>query len=115
MFNIDEASKKSKEALETMTKNYSEITKGFQSIATEATDYSKKSFQDMTSYVEALVAVKSPEAAFELQTTFFKSSYESFVAEATKIGEMYAELAKTLYKPYEAPFSRALTPVSAAA
>ncbi|PYB71238.1 phasin family protein [Rhizobium wuzhouense] len=115
MFNIDEASKKSKEAMDAMMKNYSEITKGFQSIATEATDYSKKSFQDMASYVEALTSVKSAEAAFELQSSYLKSSYESFVAEATKIGEMYAELAKTLYKPYEAPFSRALTPVATAA
>jgi hypothetical protein len=115
MFNLDEANKKGKETMDAMMKNYSDITKGFQSIATEATDYSKKSFQDMASYVEALTSVKSPEAAFELQATFLKSSYESFVAEATKIGEMYAELAKTLYKPCEAPFSRNLTPVAAAA
>ena len=107
MFNIDEASKKSKEAVDAMMKNYSEITKGFQSIAVEATDYSKKSFQDMTAYVEALSGVKSVETAFELQTNYLKSSYESFVAEATKMGEMYADLAKTVYKPYEAPIAKA--------
>ncbi len=115
MFNIDDASKKSKEAMDTMLKNYSEVTKGFQAIATEATDYSKKSFQDLTSYMEALTAVKSVEAAFELQTSFVKSSYEGFVAEATKIGEMYAELAKTVYKPYEATIGKAVAPFSTAA
>ncbi|MCZ8179534.1 MAG: phasin family protein [Rhizobium sp.] len=115
MFNIDDASKKSKEAMDTMLKNYSEVTKGFQAIATEATDYSKKSFQDLASFMEAMTSVKSVEAAFELQTSFIKSSYEGFVAEATKMGEMYAELAKMAYKPYEATVAKAMAPMSAAA
>lgn len=107
MINFDEANKKGKEAMDAVLKNYSEVAKGFQAIATEATEYSKKSFQDVSSYVEALSGVKSVEAAFELQTNFVKSSYESFVAEATKMGEMYADLAKTAYKPYEAPIAKA--------
>lgn len=115
MFNIDDASKKSKEAMDTMLKNYSEVTKGFHAIATEATDYSKKSFQDLASFMEAMTSVKSVEAAFELQTSFMKSSYEGFVAEATKMGEMYAELAKMAYKPYEATVAKAMAPMSAAA
>ncbi|TXL69006.1 phasin family protein, partial [Pantoea vagans] len=44
----------------------------------------------------------------ELQTSFVKSSYESFVSEATKLGEMYADLAKSAYKPYEAPIATAV-------
>ncbi|MGL4197783.1 MAG: phasin family protein [Allorhizobium sp.] len=115
MFNIDDASKKSREAMDTMLKNYSEVTKGFQAIATEATDYSKKSFQDLASFMEAMTSVKSVEAAFELQSSFVKSSYESFVAEATKMGEMYAELAKVAYKPYEASMGKVMAPISSAA
>ncbi|MDQ0421143.1 hypothetical protein J2045_002170 [Peteryoungia aggregata LMG 23059] len=115
MFNIDDASKKSKEAMDTMLKNYSEVTKGFQAIAAEATDYSKKSFHDFASFMEAMTSVKSVEAAFELQTSFMKSSYEGFVAEATKMGEMYADLAKMAYKPYEATMGKVMAPMSAAA
>jgi hypothetical protein len=44
-----------------------------------------------------------------------KSSYEGFVAEATKLSEMYAELAKTVYKPYEAPLGKSIVPFSTAA
>jgi hypothetical protein len=115
MFNIDDASNKGKEAMDTMMKNYSDVTKGFQAIATEATDYSKKSFQDAASFMEAMTSVKSVEAAFELQASFMKSSYESFVAEATKMGEMYAELAKVAYKPYEGTIGKVMAPISAAA
>lgn len=107
MFNFDEANRKSKEAMDSMLKNYSEVTKGFQAIAAEASDFSKKSFQDMGSFMEQLTTVKSAEAAFELQQSYMKSSYEAMVAQATKMSEMYAELAKTMYRPYEGAMNRA--------
>ncbi|MGK6313763.1 phasin family protein [Neorhizobium sp. DT-125] len=106
MFNFDDASKKSKEAMDGMLKSYSEIGKGFQAIATEATDYSKKSFQDMTAFMEALAAARSVEAAYELQTSYVKSACEGFIAEAMKMSDMYAELARSAYKPYEVPVAK---------
>ncbi|MCD2171474.1 phasin family protein [Rhizobium sp. C4] len=107
MFNFDEASHKSKEAMDTMLKNYSAVTKGFQAIATEAADFSKKSFEDSVAHVEKLAGVKSIEAAVELQTSFVKASFDKMVAEATKIGELYAEVAKTAYAPYQSALNKA--------
>ncbi|MBB3658586.1 phasin family protein [Rhizobium sp. BK650] len=115
MFNFEDANRKSKEAVDTMLKNYSDTAKGFQAIASEAAEYSKKSFQDAVSHFETLSGVKSFEAAFELQSSYAKSSYEAFVAEATKLGEMYADLAKNAYKPYETPMTAAAVKVSKAA
>lgn len=96
-------------------KSYSAMTKGFQAIATEAADYSKKSFEDSVAHLEKLTSAKSLEAAFELQTNYLKASYEGFFTEATKIGEMYADLAKDAYKPYEAPVAKATAAVKTAA
>ncbi|AYG59036.1 phasin family protein [Rhizobium jaguaris] len=115
MFNFDEANKKGKEAMDTALKSYSDVTKGFQAIAAEAADFSKKSFQDSVAHFETLAGVKSFEAAFELQSNYVKSSYENFIAEATKMSEMYADLAKTAYKPYEAPVAAATKAASKAA
>jgi len=115
MFNFDEAGKKSKEAVDTMLKGYSETTKGFQAIAAESTEYSKKSFQDVVTHFEALSSVRSIETAVELQTGFVKSAFESFFAEATKLSEMYGDIAKTVYKPFEAPFAKAMNSVTPAA
>ncbi|MBP1849931.1 phasin family protein [Rhizobium halophytocola] len=112
MFNFEEANKQSKEVMDTALKNYSEVAKAFQAIAAEASEYSKKSFQDMTSYMEALTGVKSIEAAVELQQGYVKSSYEGFIAEATKLSEMYSDLAKTAYKPVETQMKKA-TPAAA--
>jgi phasin family protein len=114
MINLEEANKKTKEVVDTAVKNYAEVTKGFQSIAAEATEYSKKSVQDLTSFVEQLTAARSIEAVVELQTKFAKNSYESFVAQATKIGELYADLAKTAYKPLETSIAKASKTTTAA-
>ena len=107
MFNFDDASKKSKEAVDSFVKSYTTVAQGWQAIATETADYSKKSFESNIAHIEKLSGVKSVEAAVELQTAFVKSSYEGFVAEATKLGELYADLAKGAYKPYEAPVAKA--------
>ncbi len=107
MFNLEEANKRGKEAVDTVVKSYSSLAKGMQAIATEATDYSKKSFEEGIAHFEKLSSAKSFEAAFELQTSYLKKSYESYIAEATKIGEMYSDLAKDAYKPYEAPVAKA--------
>jgi len=114
MFNFDEASKKNKEAMDTFVKSYTSVAQGWQAIATEAADYSKKSFENGLAHFEKLSGVKSIETAVELQSAFVKSSYESFVAEATKIGELYADLAKGAYKPYEAPVAKATAAAKAA-
>lgn len=107
MFNFDDANKKSKEAVDTFVKGYTTAAQGWQAIATETADFSKKSFENGLAHFEKLSGVKSVEAAVELQTAFVKSSYEGFVAEATKLSEMYADLAKGAYKTYEAPVAKA--------
>ncbi|EJC79141.1 phasin family protein [Rhizobium leguminosarum bv. trifolii WSM2297] len=108
MFNFDDANRKSKEAVDTALRTYSDTTRGFQAIAAEAADYSKKSFQDAVTHFETLAGVKSFEAAFELQTNFVKAYFEGLVSETTKLSEMYADLAKSAYKPYEAPIATAV-------
>ena len=74
-------------------------TKGLQAIAAETTDYSKKSFEKSRVLFEKLTGVKKIDEAIQLQSDFAKSAYEDFVAEATKIGEMYSSLAKEAFKP----------------
>ncbi len=107
MFNLDDANKMGKETVDTMLKSYSSMAKGFQTLATEASDYSKKSYEDGAALFEKLAGAKSLEKAFEIQSDFAKSSYEFFVAQATKMGEIYSDIAKEAYKPYEAAAAKA--------
>jgi len=76
-------------------------TKGMQAIAAEVADYSKSSFEENSKLVEKVSKVKTVEAAIELQTSVAKSSYEGFVSQANKIGEMYVAAAKNAYAPIQ--------------
>jgi phasin family protein len=76
-------------------------SKGAQAIAVEVADYSKKTAECSVAAWEKLLGAKSLEKAMEVQTEYLKSSYEDFVAEASKLGELYVDLAKETYKPFE--------------
>ncbi|MEM6461355.1 MAG: phasin family protein [Pseudomonadota bacterium] len=101
MFSFDDASKYGKEAMDNMLKSYSALAQGMQTMTTEATDFSKRSYEDNAAVVEQLFSAKTIEKAFEIQSDFAKSSYEGFVAQATKMSELYADTARKAYEPYE--------------
>ena len=51
--------------------------------------------------MENLLSAKSLDKAVEVQSEYAKSAYEGYVTLATKLGQIYAELAKETFKPYE--------------
>jgi hypothetical protein len=101
MQQFDVFQKAGKENVDAALKSFGVASKGLQSIAVEAADYSKKSFEHGAATLEKLVAVKTLDKAFELQADYAKASYEAAVAQATKMGELYTALAKDMFKPYE--------------
>lgn len=97
----DEMQKLGKDGMDAAMNSFGTWTKSAQAIAAELADYTRKSAEQSAAAWEKLVGAKSLETAFEVQSTYLKSSYESFVAEATKLGELYLDLAKEAYKPFE--------------
>jgi phasin family protein len=98
---FEDAGKFGKEFVDNGLKSFNSLSKGVQAIAVEATEYTKKSFETGSQAFEKLIAAKSFEKAIEVQSDYAKQAYEGFVAEATKLAELYAELAKDAYKPFE--------------
>ncbi|MFZ2065300.1 MAG: phasin family protein [Xanthobacteraceae bacterium] len=76
-------------------------SKTAQAITVEFVDYTKRSAESSTAAWEKLLGAKSVETAIEVQTEFLRSSYEDFVTEAAKLGELYSELARHAYRPFE--------------
>jgi phasin family protein len=105
--NVEEIQKFGKQQFEAVAAATTSFSKGLQEIATETSDYSKKAIAANTSVVEKLLGAKNVETAIQIQTEFAKSAYEAFVAEATKIGELYARLAKEAFKPIETAYVKA--------
>jgi hypothetical protein len=90
-----------KDGFDAVVSSFGEANKRFQAIAAEITAYSKKSFEDGTRAFEQLLGAKSFEQVIEIQSQYARMAYEAYVAELSKLGEMYAGLTRNAYKPVE--------------
>jgi hypothetical protein len=101
-----------KENVDAAVKTFGAVSKGAQAIAVETADYAKKSFEQSTATLEKLVGAKTLDKAIEIHTEYLKSAYEGFVAQSTKMGELYASLAREAFKPYETLVAKPATAVA---
>jgi len=92
--NFDNIQKMSKTNLDATMKSFDVLSKNAMAISTEMTDYWKRSFENAIKAMEKLFSVKSLDAAIEVQSEYAKTIYDDFNAQVTKIGELYADLAK---------------------
>jgi len=105
--NFEDVQKLGKDNMEATLNSFGVLSKGFQAIAVEMADYTKKAFEDGTAAAEKLFGAKSLDKAVEVQSEYVKASYEHFVAQAAKVGELYAGVAQEAYKPFEAYMAKA--------
>jgi hypothetical protein len=82
------------------------FAKTLHTIATETADYSKKTLENNSAFMEKLLGAKSYDTAIQIQSEYWKTSYASFIAQATKIGELYSCLAKEAFRPVETAVSK---------
>lgn len=113
MFKFDDANLYGKDAMDSLLKSYSAAARGFQAIATETAEYSKKAYEANVAHMEALMSIRSIESAIELNTSFAKSMVEGYLSELNKLGEMYSDIARQTYSPAQTAASRATETVKA--
>ncbi len=101
MLKIEDIQKLSQTNIDTAMKAMGEWNKGIQTIAAEITDYTKRSFEEGTATLEKLMSAKSVEQALEIQTGYAKRAYDGYMHQMSKVGSLYAEMAKEAYKPVE--------------
>ena len=101
MKNLEDFQKLGQSNMETTIKLLGEWSKGWQSIAAEMSDYTKKAFEEGTAAFEKLLSAKSVEQAVEIQAGYAKRAYDGYMHQMSKIGGLYAGLAKEAYKPVE--------------
>ena len=107
--NFEDMQKLGKDNMDATLTSLGALSKGFQAIAVEMADYSRKAFEDGTAAAEKLFGAKSLDKAIEAQSEYVKTAYEHFVSQATKFGEIYAGMAQEAYKPFEAQFAQLTT------
>ena len=97
----DQMQKFGKDGMDMAMASFGAWSKNAQAIAAELADYSKKSLEGSAAALEKLMAAKSIDKAVEVQNEYLKSAYADFVAQSSKLSELYTELAKEAYKPFE--------------
>ena len=97
--NIEQFQDFSKQQLEALASASSTWSKGFQELAAESTDYTKKSLAAGSAALEKMLGAKSLEAAIQIQSDYAKMSYEGFVAQSSKVSELFTKFAADALKP----------------
>jgi Phasin protein len=72
-----------------------------QIIANAYRDYTRKSLEETTSFVEKLTGARSFDKAIEIQAEFASRAYATFVAQSQKICELHSEFARQTLRPLE--------------
>lgn len=102
MFNsLDDLTRYNKENMDTAMRSLEVISKNMQALAVGAADYSKRSIEQGTVALEKMLGADSIETAMEVQSDYIKTAYESFIAESNRVSELYADVAKEVYRPFE--------------
>jgi hypothetical protein len=98
-----------KQGFDAALKNFGTLSKGFEAIAVEVADFSKKQFEASSAAFEKLVGVRTLDKAVEVQTEFAKQSFEGFAAHSTKVAQLISNLTKEAVKPIETAVTQAAT------
>lgn len=73
--------------------------KASESLGQEAADYGRKSFESATAAFKSFATVKSPTELFQLQSEYAKASFDSAIAEASRLSETMMKLAGDIAQP----------------
>jgi hypothetical protein len=77
------------------------LAASFKTITTAHVEYAKKVMQEGSEFVSQLTKLSSPGEAIKLQNDYATSAYEAFVTESKKLMELYGDLARQTFKPFE--------------
>jgi len=89
--------------------------KGAEALGQEMADYGKKSFESASATMKSLTAVKSPTEAFQIQSEYAKSAFDSAVSEASKFSEAWLKLAGEVFQPLSVRYALAAEKIKSVA
>ncbi len=75
---------------------------GLQALSAEAGEFSKKRVETNYALGQRLLKARSLDEIIELQSDFARASLNDFITETTRIGVLYSDLAKEVFKSAKA-------------
>ena len=102
---VEELSELTKGNVEALVASGKIAAKGAEDFGAEAAAYSKASFEKTTGVFKSLATVKSPAELMQIQSEFAKSSFDSLIAESSKLTEAYVKFASDVFQPISSRFA----------
>jgi phasin family protein len=90
-----------KDTVEAYMKSATVAGKGIETINSEIYSFSKDAIEESIAASKAILGSKSVHEAFELQTDYAKSAFDSYVSELTKVSELVNSAAKDSFAPLQ--------------
>lgn len=90
-----------RDTIEAYVKAANVAGKGVETIQNEIYAFSRQSVEESISATKALFGSKSVHEAFEVQSDFIKSAFESYVSEMTKLHEIMFSTTKEALNPIQ--------------
>jgi phasin family protein len=86
---------------EAASRSLSEANRGFQAMAAEMTDFSKKRMEDVLQAWQQLLRARHFGDVVEAQTHYAQRAFDAYTSEWTKLGEMCVGMVRDASKPVE--------------
>jgi hypothetical protein len=88
-------------AAQEVSRSAQEASEGFQAIAAEMTEYSKKNLDDVMHAWEQLMGARSFGEMVEIQALYAKKALESYSSAMSRVRGLYLGMARNATKPAE--------------
>ena len=96
---VEEMAELTRGNIEALVASSKAAAKSVETLGQEATDYSRRSFEEATSAFKSFAEVKSPADLIRLQTEYARNAFDSMVAETSRMSEMAIKLAGDVAEP----------------
>lgn len=94
-----------KENVEAYMQSATAFAKAFERINSEVFAFQRQQVEDGIAAFKAVTTAKSVQEAFEVQSDYAKSALDAYVAQATKINDLWMDAAKQAFEPMTERFS----------
>lgn len=74
-------------------------------IAREASEFGRARFEAASATLKDIASAKSPTEAFQLQSEFAKSAFDSMIEESSKLSEAWLKLAGDVFEPLSSRYA----------
>jgi phasin family protein len=97
-----------KQNVDAFVKSSSILAKGFEDISKSTVDYTQSTLENGAAVGKQALAVKTIRDLVDLQSSFAKKSFDSAIAEGTKVSEISVKVANEAFQPISAQINATL-------